>query len=423
MPVFNIGMYVDAKPSIDYGSISDLAIRLEKLLGPAIPDRSAWALERPGLVGLRIVEEACRTWGIARPSTIEMPRRPYIMGSWIVFDYLFSKTAKANPLITCLTSLGVAKYGRVVLKNTYLVTAGLNPEKGVMIFLYRGGRAIEKDLDSLAYVVSHIIKSHNIKRVVMDLEVLAEAAYELNKSAMWRWIGWVTREGKSIPSETVKEKWGEEYEEKLRRGEWRELEFEGVFGRIRFSSAGRAVKVKVKKSVFRLGSRRDLKPVFNELSRIIKPRRLASLSYDQLDEAGILRAYTERRGIVASEYIVREEYGIDAYDVSYEFRGYDIEAGDRKIEVKAFRDGLNKPIELTENEYAKMHEIEGYKIFIVEDSWDENPKVNIIEDPRGLILNKGERDRPQLKIETEAFYVCEENRWRGKVDKQRFGKV
>jgi hypothetical protein len=424
MPALNVKMYSGIKPGISYSDLYELAARLERLLGPAIPDGSAWGLERPGLVGLKVVEAVYRTWRVPRPS-VEVPWRPRLMGPWIVFDYLFSKTAKANPLITCLTSLGLAKYGKVVLKNTYLVTAGLSPGKGIMIFLYKGGPGVEKDLDNLAYVISHMMKAHDVKKAVLDLETLANAAYELNNSVMWRWVGWVTKEGETIPGETVKSRWKEEYEEKLRRGEWRSLEFEGTIGRIKLSSTERrkTISVIVKKKVFKMGSKRDLKPVFDELSRILKPNRFTYLSPDQSDEAGILRAYTERRGIVAAEYVVRGEYGVNACDVSYEFKGYDIEAGENKIEVKAFRDGMHKTIELTENEYEKMREIEGYKIFVVEDAWDDNPRVNVIEDPRSLILNKRGRDKPRLTIETETYYECEEARWREKVDKTKFGKV
>jgi hypothetical protein len=180
----------------------------------------------------------------------------------------------------------------------------------------------------------------------------------------------------------------------------------------------KTISVIVKKKVFKMGSKRDLKPIFDELSRILKPNRFTYLSPDQSDEAGILRAYTERRGIVAAEYVVRGEYGVNACDVSYEFKGYDIEAGENKIEVKAFRNGMHKTIELTENEHEKMREIEGYKIFVVEDAWDDNPRVNVIEDPKSLILNKRGRDKPRLTIETETYYECEEARWRKKWIKQ-----
>jgi hypothetical protein len=136
-----------------------------------------------------------------------------------------------------------------------------------------------------------------------------------------------------------------------------------------------------------------------------------------------LRSYTERRGILASEHVARDEYKIEPRDVSYEFSGYDIEVGDYKIEVKAFRDGLYKPIELTENEFRAMNEIESYRLFVVEDSWDKNPKVNIIGNPRELILNKMERYIPQITTKTEIYYECDEERWKQKVDVYRYGKV
>jgi hypothetical protein len=136
-----------------------------------------------------------------------------------------------------------------------------------------------------------------------------------------------------------------------------------------------------------------------------------------------LRSYTERRGILASEHVARDEYKIEPRDVSYEFRGYDIEVGDYKIEVKAFRDGLYKPIELTENEYRAMNELESYRLFVVEDAWAKNPKVNIIGKPRELTLNKMERYVPQITTKTEIYYKCDEERWKQKVDVYRYGRV
>jgi hypothetical protein len=424
MPAHNVRIYKVGKPAIEHSSLLEIATRICRLLGPALPDRQAWELERPGILGAVLVNTACRSWRIPQPS-LEVSGRPSIMGSWIVFDYLFSKTAKANPLITCLTALGVAKYGRVDLKNTYLVTVGLNIERGRMLFLYKGGRSVDRDLDSLAYVISHILEASAIKKAVIDLESLAKAAYELNRSIMWKWVAWETLDGSSIPAETVKSRWKEEYEEKLRKGEWRVLEFKSRLGKIKLKSTERskAISINVKKSIYAIGSKRDLKPVFDELFKIINPDRFAELNYDHEDLSGILRSSTERRGILASEHVVRDEYKIEPRDVSYEFRGYDIEAGDYKIEVKAFRDGPYKSIELTENEYKAMNELESYTLFVVEDAWDKNPKVNIIRNPRELTLNKKERNIPQIITKPEIYYECDEERWKQKVETYKYGRV
>jgi hypothetical protein len=424
MPAHNVRIYEVGKPAIEHSSLVDIASRIGRLLGPALPDGQAWGLERPGILGPVLVNTAYRSWRIPKPS-FDVPGRPSIMGSWIVFDYLFSKTAKANPLITCLAALGVTKYGRVDLKNTYLVTVGLNIERGRMFFLYKGGRGVERDLDSLAYVISHILGPAEIRKAVIDLELLAKAAYELNRSIMWKWVTWETLDGSSIPAETVKSRWKEEYEDKLRRGEWRMLEFKSRLGKIRLKSTEKtkAISISIRKSIYAIGSKRDLKPVFDELSKIVNPDRFTEPNYDDEDSSWILRSYTERRGILASEHVARDEYKIEPRDVSYEFRGYDIEVGDYKIEVKAFRDGLYKPIELTENEFRAMNELESYRLFVVEDSWDKNPKVNIIGNPRELTLNKMERYVPQITTKTETYYECDEERWKQKVDTYRYGRV
>jgi len=420
----HVRMYVMGKPAIEYSSLHDIATRIGRLLGPTLPDRQAWGLERPGILEMKTVNRACRSWGASRPS-VEAPGRPSIMGSWIVFDYLFSKTAKANPLITCLVALGVSKYGKISLSSTYLVTAGLNIEKGIMFFLYRGGRTIDRDLDSLAYVISHMLGPIEIKKCIIDLEVLADAAYELNKSITWSWVTWETLDGTSIPAETVRSRWSEEYEEKLRNGEWRTLEFKSRFGKIRLRSTekNKTISIAVKKSLYALGPKRDLKPIFDELSKVIKPRKHIDLKYDHEDRAGILRAYTERRGILASEYVARNEYGAEPLDVSYEFLGYDIEAGHDRIEVKAFKDAIYKTIMLTKNEYEAMNKLESYRLFVVENAWDKNPKVNIIENARDLTLNKREKYITEITTQPETYYECDEERWRQKVDAYKYGRV
>ena len=103
--------------------------------------------------------------------------------------------------------------------------------------------------------------------------------------------------------------------------------------------------------------------------------------------------------------------------------GYDIDAGEWKVEVKAFRDGLTKSIELTENEVKVMNEENGYRLFIIEDSWDEHPKVNVVKDVKALALDRGERNITQVSIGTEIYYICHENIWRARVSKQGHSEI
>jgi hypothetical protein len=315
---------------------------------------------------------------------------------------------------------GAIRHYETDLKTAYLVTVALNPEKGVLFLLYqKGGRVVEKDLDTLAYVISHALKSPSIKKVVFDKEVLEGAARRLHEKRR-RLIGADRGSGIEAPDIMIK------------KGGSQRLSFRLRHGALTFLFTRRAVRVRVAvKSIFTFGLGENLVRILNEFLELIEPElrqeKLRDLSYDERDEAGIMRAYTERRGVVASQYVAKEEYGVDARDVSYEFKGYDVEAGDKKIEVKAFRDaGGLKTIVLTENEYEKMCEIEGYEIFVVEDAWDDKPRVNIInsKDLKDLKFDRKERSMRKQSFETtvEVLYECQEDEWR-KAAKQRLGEV
>lgn len=100
----------------------------------------------------------------------------------------------------------------------------------------------------------------------------------------------------------------------------------------------KTIDVFIKKKFYNPGPKRDLRPVFEELAKGITPDRLSDLTHSNNDEANILRAYTERRGVIAALKLEREKHKREAFDVSYEFQGYDVKAEPKLIEVKAFRD-------------------------------------------------------------------------------------
>lgn len=424
MPTLNIRMYVDVKPQASSMNPAEIVDKLCKLLGPAVSDFSGWGLLRPGLLNLRLVSEACRKWSAERKMR-EISERPIVKGEWIMFDYIFSKIMKTNPLITCLKSMGIVKYGEIKLTDTYVITVGLNYNRGTMIFLYKGGKAVEEELDNIAYIISHILRCPNPSRVQLDANVLCQIAYHLSTSANWRWIGWTTKEGQTIPGEIVRQKWQEKYEKMLKDGEWRELKFESKYGRIRLAITKRktAINVSIKERFYAPSPARDIMPVLDELIDSIKQYKTIKISYDPQDKAGILKAYTERRGIVASQSLIRKEFALEPVDVSYEFKGYDIEAGNYKIEVKAFRDSIQKSIELTKNEYDTMMKEANYMLFIVENAWDDYPKVNVIKNPNELLFTKLIRDELHLMTRYEEYFECEENVWRPRTALQTYSEI
>lgn len=90
------------------------------------------------------------------------------------------KTVKANPLIICPKPIGAVKYEEVKLMDTYILTVGLNYNKGLMIFLYKGEKVVEEELDDIAYIISHMLKSPNPLRIQLDTEILCQITYHLS---------------------------------------------------------------------------------------------------------------------------------------------------------------------------------------------------------------------------------------------------
>jgi len=78
------------------------------------------------------------------------------------------------------------------------------------------------------------------------------------------------------------------------------------------------------------------------------------------DESGILRAYTERRDIVAVLNLEREKYGIEAHNLSSTFQDYDIKSEAILLEVKAFNNTSYRSMQLTQNEYQTLLKEENY---------------------------------------------------------------
>ena len=170
----------------------------------------------------------------------------------------------------------------------------------------------------------------------------------------------------------------------------------------------------IRRRFYNLGPKRDLRPLFDELAKGLKPEKINEVNPSSIDEAGVLRAYTERRGIMATLKYERET-NRDALDLSYDFVGYDVESKPYLIEVKAFRDAINKNIQLTKNEYETMNREENYKIYIIEDAWSDFPKLNIIEDPKNLPFTKQIQDFFETKKSTEEYFECFEDRWRSHI--------
>jgi len=164
-------IYTGLMPEKPVEDPAELAERIFNYLGPSVVDSTGWGLLRPGLLTKQLVIDVCRIWKAERRKDILVHDRPQIRGEWLFFDYLFSKTTSINPIIKCLTAVGLAKYGETKLTNTYLTTIGLNYKQGVLLMLYNG-KKVEAQLDDLAYVISHILNAQKPKSVEITVSLL-----------------------------------------------------------------------------------------------------------------------------------------------------------------------------------------------------------------------------------------------------------
>ena len=415
-----VKLYIDVLPhKRELNHVADVILNY---LGPAVPDRSGWGLMRPGLLTPTLVRGVCLLWG-AKPREVP-PSGIQLRGDWVIFDYLFSRPVMASPVGRCLDALGLARMepGASRLPNTYLATVGLNVEDGCLVMLYTGrGRKVEADLDTLAYVIAHMFGCQEaVRRVFFNVRFLAYVASRLYESPFWRLELWRTLEGQDITQELLQKR-PEEVTEMIKSGSWRTLEFASPHGRIRLHNPARrkekAIIISMKKRDYRPGPMRKVERVFDALWRaskgIVDRARKVSLELPKTDDAGILRAYTERRGIMA--VLARE--GPRARDVSYEFLGYDVEVGHplKYIEVKAFRDTGDKTVRLTEHEYEVMCSDDkgpDYWLYVVEEAWEEKPRVNMIREPRRLPFRKHDKQVLHISSGTETIYECGERDWR-----------
>jgi hypothetical protein len=421
--------------------LSHVTEKIANLLGPAVADES-WGLFRPGLLTIRVAGRVALLWRtkFIPPTT---PDPPIIRRQWVIFDYLFSTNTHVDPLFSLLSKMGMVGFSHHInwnraLPKACLVIAGVNVENGIMIFLHNGKVGfVENDLDNLAYVLGHILKSRGVYRVVLEDEnCMGEVACNLSKleDRGWSCVTWKTGKGKSIPKEARKGWSKEDYERKLKGVDWRRLEFEKEnFGSIALSVSEHALEkektiiVSISGAVFKNAQHRIdfLTDVFDVLSSAVVSKKVKAIERNMEDRAEILRTYTERRGIIASMFVVKKLYGVEPRDVSYDFVGYDLDAGINKIEVKTFSGSIDEYVRftITKNEYEKMKSVEGYRIFVVENAWSEHPQVNVINDPSGLIFKEGRGDRPK-KVVTKEFEECFTcSNWKDNVDAVESGKV
>lgn len=70
-----------------------------------------------------------------------------------------------------------------------------------------------------------------------------------------------------------------------------------------------------------------------------------------------------------------------------------------------------------------MERERNYRLFIVEDAWDEYPRISIIEDPKKLNMRRMQREIQTVSKAMESCYECEEEEWRSKVSQKNTPKL
>jgi hypothetical protein len=413
-------VYTNLIPNEPINDALELVEKIFNYFGPAVVDFSGWGLLRPGLLTKQLVSNVSNIWKAERTKELAVYDRPQLRGDWVFFDYLFSKPASINSIVKCLKSVGLIKYGEIKLMNTYLITVGFNYRLGILLVLYNG-KKVESQLDDIVYVLSHMLNTKKPKVVEINEALLINLAMYFVSSPRWQLRGWTSKDGRTIELDLV-QKNREEYLSRIKKGEWQSLLFQDSYSKVKLTTRPRIknVDVFIKMKFYKPGPKRELRPVFEELAKGITPNKVSEITYSSSDEAGILKAYTERRGIIAVLKFEKEKNKKEAFDVSYEFHGYDVKAEPNLIEVKSFKDSTYKPLQLTQNEYKVMCEKENYCIYVVEEAWDKVPKVNVIDEPDKIYFKKQVKDIIETKIASQEYFECEEDKWRSKVAKADF---
>ncbi|MGB9760436.1 MAG: protein NO VEIN domain-containing protein [Thermoproteota archaeon] len=407
-------------PSAPLNDASEIVEKIFNYLGPALVDSTGWGLLRPGLLTRQLVNNVSGIWKAERTKELAIYDRPQLRGDWIFFDYLFSKPTSINSIVKCLKSLGLIRYGEIKLTDTYLITVGLNYKFGIILVLYNG-KKVESQLNDIVCVLSYILDALKPKVIEINEALLTKLAMYFVSSPRWQLRSWTSKEGRTIELDLV-QKNREEYLSRLKRGEWQSLLFQDSYSKVKLTMRPRTknIDVFIKMKFYKPGPKRELRPVFEELTKGIVPNKVSDVTYSSSDEAGILRAYTERRGVMAVLKFEKEKNKKEAFDVSYEFKGYDVKAEPYLIEVKSFRDSAYKSLQLTQNEYKVMCEEENYRIYVVEEAWDKVPRVSIIDEPNKIYFKKQVKDIIETRIASQEYFECEEDRWRNRVVKTDF---
>jgi hypothetical protein len=53
----------------------------------------------------------------------------------------------------------------------------------------------------------------------------------------------------------------------------------------------------------------------------------------------------------------------------------------------------------------------------VEEAWSDNPKINIINEPKEIHFTKQSENIIETRVATEEYYECGEEEWRRKIIK------
>ncbi|HKZ93756.1 MAG TPA: hypothetical protein VJ249_04140 [Candidatus Bathyarchaeia archaeon] len=67
-----------------------------------------------------------------------------------------------------------------------------------------------------------------------------------------------------------------------------------------------------------------------------------------------------------------------------------------------------------------MNKEENYHVYVVEEAWDNIPKINIINDPKKMPFTKQSRDVLETKMTPQEYFECEEDKWRDNVTNSDF---
>jgi len=389
--------------------------RIEMFLGPAILE-SEYSLLRSGIIEKDytpslLVKKDGSKYGRFRVELGNYTIRT--RDDWVIFIYAYNRSVEVLlPMYDYLVKLGLRDIFKISISAINVLICCFNYKKGVLFVLFeRKRKRDEEEVDSIVKEIfsDFLGDKFRIRKVILTKRDLENLALYFGNSKEWK----LEREKSSRNIRNIWEEAKSVYEEYLRIVKTLEKFVMGFrpttkkFRDIRvvLDFNHRTYKVRVYTDKL-LSSFTSIPLVLEIILNNLTFEKVVEFASDKriLRKYGILKDYVERRGIIAA--LIYEEFikNRRARDISYEFKGYDVESNGLMIEVKSFEFEPQEEIRLTENEKNILKDYRSkYFIYIVQNALSDKPVLNIIKniDAKKIVHKKEKKSYNRIIIKEE----------------------